>query len=1608
MSKKFLGLLLIIVLSVSMLMASVANSDYKAFSVITKQDGSLKIRFKLPDYEIKNVQMGNQSYQTIQMDKAVYTVDEGMPELPFFTLSVAVPKNSAPILQSIDLKETKSVNSIMIVPTQSLEEQNNNSFLKNQDFYSKSNVYPSQSIKISAVQTVRDYNIISINVFPFSFNPGKSSLEITKEVSFTVDSQCKSATEYENNTVISKSFEPVYRALIANYDEIRNPYAVYQQPSILIIHPNNNNVANSIQTLVNWKRQKGYYVKVASTSETGTTSNNIKSYITNLYNTSPNRPEYLIIVGDANGSLTIPTINANYGFYSGTGDYPYSFTAGNDYFGDLFVGRLSIDTDGTLQSIINKIIFYEKTPTQAGTTWLNQNLLVGDTVPSGASCISTNYYVKEQMQSYDPAHQFTELYGSEPSATSMQTTATNGLMYFNYRGYIGMSGFTNSNISGLNNSRKLFVGVWLTCDTGNFSSSTSISRIEAALRLGTTANPKGSIVTLGMSTSHTLTGYNNLMETGMAHGLFSLGMTDMGQAQLYSKIKLVQNYYSFSECAHDLAHWMNMMGDPSTTICRTIPNNMTVIHPTTIPTGTNNIAFSLKKSDDSPIIGAIVNISSSANEYYNAISDENGYATVIIPPTMTGPLTVTITRPDFLTYTSEITYQSDGIVSLESQSVSEIQGNSNGLINAGETIQLNSVFKNFSSSVITDANIIMQSSSPYITITDSLFTLASLSSNSTVAHSFIFNVAPNTPNNTIVPVRFKIQYSNITVYADIVLHILGVDVSVLSYQVNNDLNYVPTGTDANLKITVQNIGSNDLTNVNAVLRTDNPFVSIIDSLSSLGSLGVNSSIFNGSDPFVINVNQIVFTGTHIPFTVTFSNDNGFIKTCTFYINTASPTVVNPVGPDQYGYLMFDMSDTSYPEAPTYSWNSISTVGTNTNLTDSSDNGDNVTVKPLPFAFRFYGKNFNQISIGTNGWISFGSTQQTAMRNLMLPVSNAPANMVAACWSDLVFSGTGNGVFTYFDQTNHTFTIEWKNVRQYYEGSTSSTFSFQIILYDSQFYAGNPNDGVIKIQYNGYQAGYTGISDEPSMFTTVGLQNSNATDGLTYVYNNVYHSAAAPISAQKAIFITTFNNICNTGSNFTLPFEMIVNEDQIINMDISQYIEGFDPNDAASYSMTAPNTNHLTCAVNGLNLSITPQPNWSGYETIQINLTHFGETVSDMMQITVKPINDAPYLRQQFTPISFWDNHTYNLLNLNNYFADKDSLYGDHLVYSFIPSDSISVSIAASGVVTFTPLQNWFGSRNITFVARDDSMAICQGSVFVTVENVNEAPVINFPNYFSGIEDQTIQVNLTSYINDIDNSFNTLNILSSGSTNLTTTLNGAVLSITPTNNWSGSEYITISVSDNIRSNQKATSNRATAQDSVLINILPINDPPVINAVLPDTTDIYVYLNEPVTFTITATDVDNPILNYHWILNQVLQSSEGSTYSHTFQEEGTFTMTCNVFDNQITTSRTWTIHVSVGNLEIAVKRTELLANYPNPFNPSTRINYNLSKQQKVKINIYNSKGQLIKTLVNGLQNQGKYSVVWNGKNNKGNDVAAGLYFYSMETENYKKINKMLLLK
>jgi hypothetical protein len=182
-----------------------------------------------------------------------------------------------------------------------------------------------------------------------------------------------------------------------------------------------------------------------------------------------------------------------------------------------------------------------------------------------------------------------------------------------------------------------------------------------------------------------------------------------------------------------------------------------------------------------------------------------------------------------------------------------------------------------------------------------------------------------------------------------------------------------------------------------------------------------------------------------------------------------------------------------------------------NLPDYGNEDDCSVLQNLPFTFRYYGQDYNQITICSNGWISMGNNlYYISFRNWNIPGALGPPVMIAPFWDDLVLN---NGSVHYFyDFLNYRVIIEWKNARTM-DGWGYNWF--QVILNDPAHYPTSTGDGEIIFQYYQFQN-----YDADENYCTIGIENWEQSDGVKVTYANHYTPGSALLTAGVALKFTT--------------------------------------------------------------------------------------------------------------------------------------------------------------------------------------------------------------------------------------------------------------------------------------------------------------------------------------------------------------------------------------------------------------------------------------------------------------------------------------------------------
>ncbi|UCF71712.1 MAG: T9SS type A sorting domain-containing protein [candidate division WOR-3 bacterium] len=323
----------------------------------------------------------------------------------------------------------------------------------------------------------------------------------------------------------------------------------------------------------------------------------------------------------------------------------------------------------------------------------------------------------------------------------------------------------------------------------------------------------------------------------------------------------------------------------------------------------------------------------------------------------------------------------------------------------------------------------------------------------------------------------------------------------------NNNGIAESGETILLNNTLINIGSNPAYGVRATLRTSDAFISIIDSVSFYGNVYPQDSASSIS-PYVFAVSNICPDGHNVNFDLLISDAANNSWTSSLSVSITNSTSGSWVGPDAFGYYIYDDTDTLSGYAPAFEWygGSMSLVS---EITD--EDADTVTYT-LPFAFPFYGLTYNSIGLCSNGFMEMGASTYRFGTNEPIPSTTGPRRLIAPFWDDLdpSVSPTGTGDIYYaYDSGNNRWIVEFRSVAHY--GATSQRETFQVQLRDPQYYPTPDGSGEILFLYDT-------VMNASS--NTVGIEDNTQTIGLQYVYNGSYHPNAAPLTSGRAILITT--------------------------------------------------------------------------------------------------------------------------------------------------------------------------------------------------------------------------------------------------------------------------------------------------------------------------------------------------------------------------------------------------------------------------------------------------------------------------------------------------------
>ncbi len=606
------------------------------------------VEFNLPALTVEDEIVGDfGSGNVLRIPGEGMGMPVGSPDLPLVRRMVLIPNTGAVNVEILS-SESSPLGIYNIPPFQEYPTRSGGAapYRINEDIYSNSEFYPSQPIYVERISILRDIRVAWVVFSPVQYNPVTGETNINTNITVRLTTEGVGENElYKTFQGYTRSYMPIYQKVLGfeegGTDVIDGSYLVIGSTESIAY----------AQDLIDWKRQTGLDVQYGVVPGIGGTATEIDSWIENAYNTWPNPPEWILIVGDEN---VVPPY-----YSSGTeADNQYG-VIGSGYDPSIHVGRICGDT-GTLAYQSWKIESYENDPYESGSTWFQHAISIG----------STDF--QDPLMSYRYAQVFmahdmtTTLYcnssafgGIPPSVSNISAEVNDGVSLISYIGHGGQTswvttGFNNADVAALSNGRKLPWISSIACQNSAFDNSTTCFS-EAWMIEGTEASPKGAVGFMG-ATMNSPVGPTDSLAMYQFRGYFEEEMYHMGAAFDYGKIMA----YSYTGSSSNSDMHM-IMGCPEFDIYTdTSPLvHLAVDHAATIAEGSWNVTVT---AGGSPVESALIGVVQDTTLLQSGYTNASGLVTLAIPAIPgTGYVTVTGTHHNLYPYVASVPVSGVGV-----------------------------------------------------------------------------------------------------------------------------------------------------------------------------------------------------------------------------------------------------------------------------------------------------------------------------------------------------------------------------------------------------------------------------------------------------------------------------------------------------------------------------------------------------------------------------------------------------------------------------------------------------------------------------------------------------------------------------------------------------------------------------------------------------------------------------------------------------------------------------------------------------------------------------------------------------------------------------------
>ena len=506
-----------------------------------------------------------------------------------------------------------------------------------------------QPVDIVDEAILRGHRFVTVQIRPVNYVPASGDLLIAQEMTVRIDFLGGDLEETVAQGIhyADPRTDAIARRTFLNYGTFGEKVQKFAPSSYLII----SNAAafdnELLQDFIAWKTQRGYDVVTASTDETGNTSDGIKNYIKNAYDTWANPPSYVLLIGDTN---IVTHIN---GQTSCATDLYYGAVDGADYIPDIGVGRLPVRNLDHLEIMLNKILSYEKNEWTTGNDWTQHATFMASRdnwrISEGTHDAVCSYFL-------EPAgFTCTKVYYQHGGTTQQALNALNtGPTVHAYSGHGSSTSWADGPPVNQNQVRNLTnptlpLVLSHACSTGTYTMAECFA--ETWLR-----SPNAALAFWGASAS-TYWEEDDIIEKAMFYGWsrgddakfpsipWTSGMLDFSMVKMYE-------HYSGGGRTHHYFEMYNLFGDPEVVLYSAPPATINPNYSNAI--SANAINLSVSVNDRSYLL---VGLSMDGIFYGSGLTDEFGNAQVeILENIYEGDeLTLTITGQNIAPYIDTIT-----------------------------------------------------------------------------------------------------------------------------------------------------------------------------------------------------------------------------------------------------------------------------------------------------------------------------------------------------------------------------------------------------------------------------------------------------------------------------------------------------------------------------------------------------------------------------------------------------------------------------------------------------------------------------------------------------------------------------------------------------------------------------------------------------------------------------------------------------------------------------------------------------------------------------------------------------------------------------------------